>query len=349
MAQYLPYPAVRERDDVVVVDASHPQGYALSHWRGANDLADLHDDVSVGIVLKALQAGHPSAQLPWVTNNHFDVDGFLGVWSLVEPDLALSHANLLREAALIGDFREYHPNRADADQALKLVCWINTVEAREFYRPFGSRTEMTDSEAKYRYFIPRLAEVLQDLDAHRDDWQQEYERVKRDWNLLHPSAQGHIEKHPDLRQQINRAPKPLHYYALFSDSADSDLVITLYPDQRYELEYKYTTWVDLASREVLPRVDLRPLAQRLNREERSGPTWVGDGITDTGPLLRLELQPLSKAERFAHPYQRPIHASSIAPEKWLAMVQEYFTQALQGVSPRARWTWDEMKAAVDRP
>ena len=46
-------------------------------------------------------------------------------------------------------------------------------------------------------------------------------------------------------------------------------VLSIYDNNRYELEYKYTTWVDIVSRPTLPRIDLSPLANQLNQLEKT--------------------------------------------------------------------------------
>ena len=118
----------------------------------------------------------------------------------------------------------------------------------------------------------------------------------------------------------------------------------MYDGQRYELECKYTTWVDLASRPTLPRLHLGPLATRLNTLETSGRAWAADGSTDTGPLLRLAgPRRLSKAERYADPDGRPVYASSIAPEDLEREVVVFFRAGYAGVQPKKYWTWAEVK------
>jgi hypothetical protein len=66
---------------------------------------------------------------------------------------------------------------------------------------------------------------------------------------------------------VVRAPEPQRYSALFSHTCGCDAVLALYDGRRYELELKYTTFVQLASRAAWPRVDLRPLAAALNDVE----------------------------------------------------------------------------------
>ena len=81
-----------------------------------------------------------------------------------------------------------------------------------------------------------------------------------------------------------------------------------------ELESKYTTFVDLRSRMVPPRLDLVPLAGLLNQlegEARSSSgkgehEWVAEGLGDPGPVLRMQCRgrALTHAERYGHPSER---------------------------------------------
>ncbi len=65
---------------------------------------------------------------PLVSATHFDIDGFVGVFALFYPELALSFKEELIAMARIGDFREFRPNNENDDYALKLCCWMNKVE-----------------------------------------------------------------------------------------------------------------------------------------------------------------------------------------------------------------------------
>ena len=56
----------------------------------------------------------------------------------------------------------------------------------------------------------------------------------------------------------------------------------------YELAYRYESWVQFRSRAVRPRVDLAPLAERLNTEESAvGGTvrWVAQSVSALTPTL----------------------------------------------------------------
>lgn len=336
--EFLPFHKIKGKE-VVIVDALHPDHFVLSHWKGANLHPELAADSSGEIALNAIVKNISELDTPYVSATHFDIDGFVGVFALVYPEIAKEHDAVLREMARIGDFREFKPSNEDSRTAMKLCCWMNKVEKEKFYRPFEEKDEMESCIPKFDYFLDAFPSVLKDLAAHQNDWREEFERVEKDLSAIQKQAQI-----IGLGLQIVEAEKPLHYYALFSNSSGMDIVLSIYPEQRYELELKYTTWIDLASRTNLPRIDLRPLAKTLNQIENSDYSWKVDKITDTGPILRLEEDKLSKADRYAHPFERNIYTSSIPKEEFMELVSSYLKQAYKEIKPKRFWTWKEMKA-----
>ncbi|OON68897.1 DUF6687 family protein [Hymenobacter sp. CRA2] len=348
---FLPFgEARRHAAETVVVDSILPRAaLTLAHWRGAPTPTAFQDDTSAGSVLRAIAASVPGLQAArYVTANHFDVDGFVGVWAALHPEQAAAHAELLRLVAVLGDFREIDWQHPLADHALKLVCWLNAEEKARFYEPFGAparrRREDEASAEKFDWFLPRFAEVLQNPETGRAAWQPEYDRVRAAVAVMHsPATQLH--RYPEIGLVVVHTPAPLPYYALFGDTAGCDIVLSCYAGQRYELEYKYTTWVDLESRPTRPRLPLDGLLAQLNARETSGQPWAADGVTDTGPLLRLNGRRLSKVQRYADPDQRPIYPSSITAQEMEQTVAAFFRQHYAHIGPRRYWTWDEVRAA----
>ena len=346
---FVPFAAVRRQPTIVVDSVGLGAALTLAHWRGAATPEALRDDTSAGSVLRALHRPEtPGLEAAAVTANHFDIDGFVGVWALLHPALALRHEPLLRLVATLGDFREIDPAHPLADDALKLVCWLNAEEKARFYEPFGAparrRREDEASAEKFAWFLPRFAEMLATPDAGRAAWEPEYARVRRATAVAQGPATRRND-YPEVGLAVVRTPGPLPYYALFGPTAGFDWVLSLYDGQRYELECKYTTWVDLASRPTLPRLALGPLAARLHALEASGRAWAADGPTDTGPLLRLAgPRKLSKAQRYADPDGRPIYPSSLAPEELEREVVAFLREGYAGVRPKKYWTWAEVKA-----
>jgi len=345
---FVPFAQLRAQPTIVVDSVGNGAALTLAHWRGAATPAQLRDDTSAGSVLRALlQPGFPGMEARAVTANHFDVDGLISVWALLHPELARQHETLLRLTAELGDFRELDWQRPLADHALQLVCWLNAEEKARFYEPFGApaRRQREDqaSAGKFAWFLPRFAEVLQQPEAFRAVWEPGFRRVKQAQAVMQGNST--ITRYPEIGLVVIHTPAPLPYYALFGPTAGYDIVLSIYTNQHYELEYKYTTWIDLESRPVLPRLLLQPLAARLNALEGSGRSWAADGITDTGPQLRLQGARLSKAQRYADPLERPFYPSTLEPAQLEAEVVAFFRAGYASIEPRRSWTWADMKAA----
>ncbi|GAB3819591.1 hypothetical protein GCM10028895_18240 [Pontibacter rugosus] len=311
--KFIPFSEVKHQK-AIVVDSAHPNGVLLSHWRGTPTPEAIQDDTSAAIVLNALRLNLPELGVANVTANHFDIDGFVGVWALLNPELALENEELLRQMAIIGDFRKLDLNHPLAGEALKLVCWINAKERALFYKPFEADT-MEEKEAaqcvqKFNYFLREFGTVLGNPDWEKGAWEDEVASVLLGYrDVYKPDTM--LTRYPEIGLVIVETPHPVHYYALFSRTQGFDIVLSCYQGNKYELEYKYTTWVDIASRPTLPRISMAPLAARLNELENSGRRWTFDAITETGPLLRLQGEDLTRTEAYESPTEREIYTSSI--------------------------------------
>lgn len=123
----------------------------LSHWPGNRTPQTFKRDTSVEIALSYSASGERAAL---VANNHFDGDGVLAVFCLLEPDVARAHADLLIAAAEVGDFGAW----PSSDRAF----WLETAIARLA----GGRS---DAEA-YARVLPELASLCRDLDAREHLW-----------------------------------------------------------------------------------------------------------------------------------------------------------------------------------
>ncbi|PRW60398.1 hypothetical protein C2E21_1135 [Chlorella sorokiniana] len=347
--------------DVLVVDCTHGAAQTITHHKGQrNPPAGLvASDCSTGLVLDALQAAAsggraakaiaPWLAKPYVSVNHFDADAVLSIWAYINRGAALQHSAVLRHAARIGDLREAglgdSPQALEARQwdgveseeqvhhALKLCCWINTIERRDFSPPYVDK----DSSDKHEYFLARLADALTPagIEALRPDWEEEYERVLAGWRAVQEGLPSSVERHEGLGLAVLRLQQPLHYYSAWSWAIGCDTVLTVLPWQRYELESRYTQFIDLHSRPVQARLELGPLARALNRIDsgrQAGMEWGASSLVDTGPILRLDRggEKLSKAERYGHPTDRPHYASGLPPAAFEAVVCSYLQHGLAG-------------------
>src|SRR6267154_394589 len=90
--------------DGTVDDAIH-----FSHWKGNKTPASVKADTSTEIALNLVAApdrDQLTQGIDLVTNNHFDTDGVLSVWTVLTGERALELRDKLIAAAEAGDFSE---------------------------------------------------------------------------------------------------------------------------------------------------------------------------------------------------------------------------------------------------
>lgn len=340
MKSFIPFHELKKhpKDEVVIVDALHPDHLTLSHWKGANRHQEIQADTSAEICVNAVLIQYKNWDAPYISANHFDIDGFVGVMALLHPEMVKEKSELFVQMGEIGDFRQFNPQSSISHEALKLCIWLNKKEKNLFYVPFGEKNEIEECVKKFEFFMNEFPKVLNDVDGHAAVWQKAYDEIL--------SARHKVQSRQNVQEtrlQVVKCEETIPYYALFSETNQSDLVMSIYPNNRFELEYKYTTWVDIVSQATYPRIDLRPLAKKLNEIERSNYNWEVDRITDTGPILRLEKKKLSKADRFANPTEREIYSSSIREEDFVEICTSFLSEKLSAIKPKKFWSWNETK------
>src|SRR4051794_523463 len=92
------------------VDGTVANSIHFSHWQGNETPASLKADTSTEIALNLVaspQRDELTRGIELVTNNHFDTDGVLSVWTLLQGERALELRERLIPAAEAGDFSEW--------------------------------------------------------------------------------------------------------------------------------------------------------------------------------------------------------------------------------------------------
>lgn len=266
----------------VVVDGSGQDGtvLTLSHWPGTPTPEAYRADLSAEIAFRWLDAPDPSMDAAYVTNNHFDQDGLVGVFALVDPETALACRDRLIDIARAGDFSCFH----ERDSARAAIAIAN----------LGARVE---GDA-YPELLPRLPELADHVDRFADAWRDEDAHITATEAAI---ADGTITitEDPALELAVVRVPDTwaartvhrfsttdegaAHPYAVYN-ATDAFAILTVGAGAP-ELRYRYETWVRLTSRRPRPRVDLAPLAAALTAEEPGGATWTFDGVQSLSPAL----------------------------------------------------------------
>ncbi|HEV2765508.1 MAG TPA: DUF6687 family protein, partial [Pyrinomonadaceae bacterium] len=92
------------------VDGTVDNAVHFSHWRDNETPEPLRADTSTEIALNLVgsdDAERFTRGIELVTNNHFDTDGVLSVWTVLTGRPALALREQLGAAAEAGDFSEY--------------------------------------------------------------------------------------------------------------------------------------------------------------------------------------------------------------------------------------------------
>ena len=125
---------------------------------------------------------------------------------------------------------------------------------------------------------------MDDTDLYGPYWDDEWSAMLKSKTAM---VMGRVELReiPHVDLAVAKTPEPLHKMVLYPNT-ECLRVLSALPGGYYELRYRYETWVQYASREVKPRVDLDPLLPRLQELEQEDVTWAFDGLAHTMPALR---------------------------------------------------------------
>ena len=111
--RYVPSCKLGELPNVIVDGAPNEHTVlTLSHWPKSGTPSGLMRDTSAEIASVYLEAPNLHGNVDVVSNNHFDEDGLVALFTLLEPELASAQRDLLLDVATTGDFGTYR--RRDA-------------------------------------------------------------------------------------------------------------------------------------------------------------------------------------------------------------------------------------------
>ena len=297
--RYVPYEtAGREPNIIVDGSATTSTRLTLSHWPRSGTPNVLKDDLSAGSVFRYLEAPTLHVDAGVASNNHFDQDGLVGLYALLEPDAAWRRRDLLLDVAAAGDFATYRYREA-ARAAFTLAAFadreLSPLDAALFAPPYATLTTALHDE-----LLPRLPEIV-DYPARygryweaEDAWLTEGEAALRSGRIT-------IREIPSVDLAVVGVDPGLglgaaHRFALpwgfrvgvhpmVVHNATRRFRILLAQGQRYQLQFRYETWVQYVSARPTPRVDLTPLARDLTEAERGHLEWSFNGVASTLPRL----------------------------------------------------------------
>jgi hypothetical protein len=171
-------------DDVpkLSVDGTVDNSIHFSHWQGNTTPAEVKADTSTEIALNLVASPNRAALtqgIDLVVNNHFDTDGVMSCWTVLNGERALEYHDLLISAAEAGDFSEH-----TSDDGVKVSIAIQGVDTATPNNISGSPLAgmmagrmFDDDERAYEFVLPEVERLLSDVNAYESLWREGWNEV----------------------------------------------------------------------------------------------------------------------------------------------------------------------------
>jgi hypothetical protein len=292
------------------VDGIVPNSIHFSHWEGNQTPDEIKADTSTEIALNLVSAPHKqklTQDVELVTNNHFDTDGVLSVWTVINGERALELRDLLVPAAEAGDFSEYTGDRA-VKASIAIQGSDQSSPADETGSPlarFLAGENVNDDARAYELVLPEVEHLLTRTDEYEQLWRDEWERLAK---ALESFERGYsrVEEYPDSKLSvITLAPdvfcsggfNPTRHaapYTAISHNARGILYLIGIPTNGgwyYRVDYPYYSWAETMVRPHVVRRDFTAILQQLNELETYRPgRWQPDKREMTSAVKFLDEQ-----------------------------------------------------------
>ena len=276
------------------VDGTVDNAIHFSHWQGNQTPQSVKADTSTEIALNVVASPdrHELTQgIEFVTNNHFDTDGVLSVWAMLNGERALRLREKLIAAAEAGDFCEF--SSVDAVRA-SIVIQGSDSPIDKSGSPLAlkfSGEDFVDEARSYDLVLPKVEHVLTHTDVYESLWREPWKRIEV---ALDSFARGESRVDEDLVNKISlvtlapaifgpRGFDPAAHaapFAAISHHARGNLFVIATPlsdGWAYRVDYPYYSWAETVIRPSIPRPDLSGAITALNEiENRETDRWVVD-------------------------------------------------------------------------
>ena len=279
------------------VDGTVDNSIHFSHWQGNTTPAEVKADTSTEIALKLVASPNRDALtqgIDLVVNNHFDTDGVLSCWTVLNGERALAYRDLLISAAEAGDFSEH-----TSDDGVRVSIAIQGADTASPNNIPGSPLagmiagEMFDDvERAYELVLPEVERLLSDVNAYESLWRDGWNEVA---SALESFARGEseIREHEASRiSLITLKPGLASPFAAISKHARGEMFLIATPASGgwiYRLDYPYYSWAETVVRPRIARRDLTNALVVLNEKERnSDGRWKTDNREMTAAVKFLD-------------------------------------------------------------
>jgi hypothetical protein len=267
------------------VDGTVSNAVHFSHWVGNETPTEVKADTSTEIALNLVASPHRDEMtqgIDLVTNNHFDTDGVLSVWTVLKGAGALELRDKLIPAAEAGDFSEF-PNEQAVRASIVIQGSDQPSPNDEGGSPLARQLagEQVDDARAYELVLPEVERVLTRTDDYESIWRESWERIATAIESFELGTSTVTELADAKLSVITLAPEvfsssgfnPTRHaapYTAVSRYAHGQIYLITTPVGRgwtYRIDYPYYSWAETLVRPRIARRDLTVLLRRLNEIE----------------------------------------------------------------------------------
>lgn len=277
--KFVPFHPGLDPSDTVMVDGYAPGFRMISHWPGHGTPDALRHDVTTGSALafSEMSESHRSdlvGNFSTVTNNHYDTDGALSLFAMLQPSVALEHRELMVAAARAGDLAIWGGEEA---LALELQIMSDLAPFLPFTTPPFDQERLSNLSALYLRTFERMESFLKDPLSLDDDSAQRFSQVVEDVERVKAKLGVSTTEFIDDDLAVVETDGPITTFGLRLAAGELFRVLLVHPDvegNRYRFCFRGESWWDLVSVNPKPRTSLELLASRFNElEERDTGMW----------------------------------------------------------------------------
>lgn len=302
------------------VDGTVSNSVHFSHWEGNETPAELKADTSTEIALNLVSAPNRNELtqgIELVTNNHFDTDGVLSVWTVLTGERALELKDKLISAAEAGDFSEF-----TTEAAVRTSIVIQGSDQPNPNDESGSPIvnqlagKNVDDARSYELVLPEVERLLTRIDDYEPLWRSAWEKIAKAIESFERGNSSVTEFSQSEVSLITIAPdvfspsgfNPTRHaapYTAISRYAKGKLFVITTPLQTgwsYRIDYPYYSWAETIVRPRIRRRDFSQVLTELNQLER-----------DSEGEWKLDNSEMTSAIKFLG-RDGTLAASSIAPD-----------------------------------
>jgi hypothetical protein len=269
------------------VDGTVDNAIHFSHWKGNQTPQSVKADTSTEIALNLVGApdrDELTQGIDLVTNNHFDTDGVLSVWTVLTGTPALELRSELIAAAEAGDFSEL--STENGVRASILIQGSDSPIDEEAGSPLARQLAgeaIIDEARAYGLVLPHVRRVLTHTYEYESLWRREWDRISAALESFAKGSSQVVEDNDAKISLVTLSPeifsatgfKPTRHGAPFtaiSKNAKGEILLIATPLEEgwaYRIDYPYYSWAETIVRPSIRRRDFSSLIDVLNELENS--------------------------------------------------------------------------------